>query len=185
MKIVLSLVFASLLVSGCAVSPKPLSMEELAEKRDARLELFNADQEELNGPVSIYEAMARAIKYNLDHKVEMFEEALRSSEGDLANLDMLPKLVVNAGLTSRENYSGSRSRDLIDGSPVGGVSDVPSTSSERSVVTSDLKLSWDILDFGLSYVRAKQKADAALVANEREGTYSSRRGLSAEKDTTT
>jgi len=180
MKFVSSLVFTSLLISGCAVSPKPLSMEELVDKRDARLELFNADQEELNGPVSLYEAMARAIKYNLDHKVEMFEEALRSSESDLANLDMLPKLVVSAGLTNRENYSGSRSRDLIDGSPVGGVSGIPSTSSERSVVTSELKLSWDILDFGLSYVRAKQKADAALVANEHVRT-AYWRAVSAER----
>jgi len=166
MKIVISLLFTGLLVSGCSVNPKPLSLEELVEKRDARLEQLTAEQEELSGPVSLYEAMARAIKYNLDHKVEVYEEALRTSENGLATLDMLPKLVVSAGLTDRNNYSGSRSRDLVEGEPVGNLTAVPTTSSEKSVVTSDLKLSWDVLDFGLSYVRAKQKANAVLVANE-------------------
>jgi len=174
MKILSSLVFASLLLGGCAVSPKPLSMDELVDKREARLEKFSAGQEELTGPVSLYEAMARAIKYNLDHKVEMYEEALRSSESDLATLDMLPKLVVSAGISDRSNYSGSRSSSLLTENSVGGVSLQPSTSSEKMVVTSDLKLSWDVLDFGLSYVRAKQKSDAILVANERRRKVANR-----------
>jgi len=41
-------------------------------------------------------------------------------------------------------------------------------------VTSDLTLSWDVLDFGLSYVRAKQKADATLIANERKRKVANR-----------
>ena len=36
------------------------------------------------------------------------------------------------------------------------------------MLNSDLRLSWDILDFGLSYVRAKQSADQVLIANERK-----------------
>jgi len=148
MKIVLSLVCA-VIVTGCTVSPKPLSLQELEAKREARLEQFNADQEELSGPISLYEAMARAIKYNLDHKVEMYEEALRSSESDLANLSMLPKLVVSAGLTDRENYSGSRSSTLEGSNTVGAPSVPVSTSSDKNVVTSDLTLSWDVLDFGV------------------------------------
>lgn len=174
MKTLSILIFTSLIISGCAVSPKPLTMEELVDKRDARLEQMSVGQEMLGGPVSLYEAMARAVKYNLDHKVEMYEEALRSSESDLANLDMLPKLVVSAGLSARDNYSGSRSSTLLGSNSVGGVSLVPSTSSDKSVVTSDLKLSWDILDFGLSYVRAKQKADAVLIANERKRKVANR-----------
>jgi len=174
MKIALSLVFAAVLASGCTVTPKPLSMEELESKRDARMQLFGADQEALAKPVSLYEAMARAIKYNLDYKVEMYEEALRSSESDLANLSMLPKLVVSAGLTDRGNYSGSRSTELLSSNSIDGAVGEPSTSSEKDIVTSDLKLSWDVLDFGLSYVRAKQKADAVLVANERKRKVANR-----------
>ncbi len=168
------LLASALLVSGCSVTPEPLSIEELRNKSSARLAQFTANQEEISQPVSLYEAMARAIKYNLDYKVELYEEALRGSEINLSNMDMLPQLVVSAGFADRENYSGSRSSALLGGNSVGDVSLVPSTSSDKDVVTSDLELSWDVLDFGLSYVRAKQKADAVLIANERKRKVANR-----------
>ena len=99
---------------------------------------------------------------------------LRSSEADLANLDKLPRLVANAGFSNRDNFSGSRSSALIDSTSVGEQSLVPSTSSERDVIDSDLTLSWDVLDFGLSYVRAKQAADGVLIANERKRRVANR-----------
>ena len=51
---------------------------------------------------------------------------------------------------------------------------MPSTSSERDVLAADLTLSWDVLDFGLSYVRAKQAGDAVLLANERKRKVANR-----------
>jgi len=117
--------------------------------------------------------MARAIKYNLDYKVELYEEALRSSESELVNLDKLPRLVANAGYSGRNNFSGSNSLAL-EGPLEGQESLVSSTSSQRDVFDSDLTLSWDVLDFGLSYVRAKQSADAVLIANERKRRVANR-----------
>jgi len=35
-------------------------------------------------------------------------------------------------------------------------------------VTTDIGFSWNILDFGLSYVRAQQQADKFLIAKEKE-----------------
>lgn len=191
MKKLAFVVLVGVVASGCTVTPKPLSLEELQRKSGERLERYTADQEKIVKPISLYEAMARAIKYNLDFKVELYEEALRSSESTLANMDMLPNLVVSAGISDRENYSGSRSSALLASNSVGNVSLVPSTSSDKDVVTSDLELSWDVLDFGLSYVRAKQKADAVLVANERKRKVANKiiedvrtaywRGISAER----
>ena len=104
----------------------------------------------------------------------MFEAALRTSESDLANLDLLPDLVASAGFSDRNNFSGSRSSALLGDNTIGGQSLVPSTSSDRDVLTSDLTLSWDVLDFGLSYVRAKQAADSVLLANERKRKVANR-----------
>lgn len=174
MKTIVSLLFAGAVVSGCTVTPDPLTMEQLAEKSNALLENYTANQEEVLKPITMYEAMARALKYNLDYKVEIYEEALRTSESSLASLDMLPDLVFSAGLTDRDNFSGSRSSELLGSSTVGEQSLVPSTSSDRGLVTSDLELSWDVLDFGLSYVRAQQAADAVLIANERKRKVASR-----------
>ena len=174
MKLSVCLVLTGVMLSGCSVKLQPFDVEELEAKREARLEEFTANQEEITRPITLYDAMARAIKYNLDYKVELYEEALRSSESKLVNLDKLPRLVANAGFSDRSNFSGSSSSALLGSSTIGGESLVSSTSSERDVIDADLSLSWDVLDFGLSYVRANQAADAVLVANERKRRVANR-----------
>ena len=173
MKLSACLVLTGVVLSGCSVKLQPFGVEELEAKREARLEQFTANQEEITRPVTLYDAMARAIKYNLDYKVELYEEALRSSESELVNLDKLPRLVANAGYSGRNNFSGSNSLAL-EGPLEGQESLVSSTSSQRDVLDADLSLSWDVLDFGLSYVRANQAADAVLVANERKRRVANR-----------
>ena len=76
--------FACLAVTGCSVNPKPLSRSELALSADDYRLRVTANQEPLNGPVGLYEAMARALKYNLDRRVEMMETALRGRELQLS-----------------------------------------------------------------------------------------------------
>lgn len=156
--------FACFAVAGCSVNPKPMSRSELAFRADDYRLRVTANQEPLNGPVNLYEAMARALKYNLDRRVEMMETALRGRELKLARHDMLPRLVANGGYAGRNNYSGASSMSLLTKTQ----SLEPSTSSEREVFSADLQLSWDILDFGLSYIRAKQAADEVLIAEEQK-----------------
>ena len=38
-----------------------------------------------------------------------------------------------------------------------------STSQDKRLRTSEIAFSWNVLDFGLSYVRARQTADKALI----------------------
>ena len=75
---------------------------------------------------------------------------------------MLPTFVSNLAYTSRSNFSGANSRSLLTGLE----SLASSTSSNRDIHTADLNLSWNILDFGVSYVRAQQAADNVLIAEE-------------------
>lgn len=157
-----------LLLAGCAVTPKPFDASELSDQSNDRQASYTADQEAVVQPISLYEAMARAIKYNLDYKVELMEQALRSKELNLTKYDLLPEVVAGAGYIGRNNFSGASSSQLLGPRQVGAQSLVSSTSSERDVFNSDISLSWDILDFGLSYIRAKQAADEVLIANERK-----------------
>lgn len=160
------LLASALLASGCTVTPEPLTRTDLQDKSASRLAHFAAGQEEITQPITLYEAMARALKYNLDYKVELMEVALRSRELELARFEQLPQLVANANYQGRDNYSGASSSRLIGKRSVGDQSLVSSTSSERETHNTDLSISWDLLDFGLSYVRAKQKADEVLIAQE-------------------
>ncbi|MFM9975885.1 MAG: TolC family protein [Beijerinckiaceae bacterium] len=106
--------------------------------------------------------MARALKYNLDTRVELAQTALRIRELDLAEYKLLPGIVANSGYAGRDNNSSSNSRNLA----TGRIGTDNTTSTERDLLSADLALSWNVLDFGLSYVRAQQLADEALIAVE-------------------
>ncbi len=148
-------------LSGCTVATQPLSESELALTADTRLAEVTANQEPINRSISLYEAMARAVKYNLDHKVELFTARLAEQKVNLARSDLLPDLVANGHYSNRNNDPFSFSRSIT------GVPSVnPSTSREQENSTGDLTFSWHILDFGVSYARAKQASDNALIAEE-------------------
>jgi outer membrane protein TolC len=120
-------------------------------------------QQAVQGPISLEEVMARALKYNLDSRVKLMEEAVAQRQLDLSNFDLLPKLVADAGYSRRSNILGSSSRSVQTGQQ----SLEPSTSTDSNVRNADLNLSWNILDFGVSYFGAKQQADRVLALQER------------------
>jgi len=154
---------AALWVTGCATTPSPMSSTETAAHAAQVTRDVAIGQEPINGQITLYEAMARALKYNLDHRVAMMESDLAQRDFDLSRYDQLPQVVANAGYYSRNNEQGSSSRSLLSGRQ----SLEPSTSTEKDVLDGDLTASWNVLDFGLSYVRAQQLGNEALVVEER------------------
>lgn len=158
----ISAALMSALLAGCAITPEPLSSAQLAERALSVAAHVTADQEPVHGAIDLYEAMARSLKYNLDHRVEMMQAAVRVKELDLSHFGMLPNAVTNSGWASRDNYSASSSTNIFTGQQ----SLATSTSQERSIGTADVAFSWNILDFGLSYVKAQQAADQFLMAEE-------------------
>jgi outer membrane protein TolC len=154
----------SLLLQGCAVNPVPLTDQELTNAAADKLARLDVDQEPIAAPIGLYEAMARALKYNLDHKVELMQMSLARAKLTNASYEGLPSLVANAGYSGRNSDSASYSENLLTGLR----SSSPSFSSERSNLAADLTFTWNVLDFGLSYVRAKQTADKALIAEEQK-----------------
>ena len=65
------------LLGGCAVHQEPLSQATIRARAELNLAEVTADQEPAANAIGLYEAMARAIKYNLDLKVEEMTTALR------------------------------------------------------------------------------------------------------------
>jgi len=160
----LALAVAALCLSGCGIKPTPFTDSELKQTAQAdRTEMFS-DQQPVTGPITLDEAMARAIRYNLDHRLKMMEEALGQKQLDLSNFDLLPKLTAQAGYTDRNHPLASSSTSLFNPD----VTTVPqSYSSDQSDRTADLGFSWNILDFGVSYYEAKEQADHVLVLEQR------------------
>lgn len=159
--------FGLALLCGCAMAPQPLleSERELYAQK-VRANIIRPEQEPIGKPIDLYEAMARAIKYNLDQRVELSEAVLRNEEAITANWNLLPQLVANSGYSGRNNFSGASSSALLGPREIGQQSLVSSTSSDRNRFNADLEATWNVLDFGLSYIRAKQANDEYLIALE-------------------
>jgi len=156
------LLSTSFVFSGCSVTPEPLSQNDLAKIADGNVSRVTAAQTPVTGSIDIYEATARALKYNLDQRVELMQEAVNIQELNLAGYQGLPNLVLNSGYTGRNNMLASSSVSVLSGQQ----SLEPSTSSDKQILESDVTLSWNVLDFGLSYVRAQQAADKVLAQQE-------------------
>lgn len=157
-------------LSGCGVTPHPISVSDLDVRAQSNRVAATANQEPLAGPIDLYEAMARALKYNLDYRVEQMQQELKDRELKVSSFDMLPQLVASGSYFGRSNEAGASSLSLLTRNQ----SLEPSTSTEKNVLSGDLTLSWDVLDFGMSLVRARQKADNVLVAAEERRKVSNR-----------
>lgn len=150
-------------LSGCAVAPHAITSDERKAQISADKESMFAGQDAISGPITLEDAIARALKYNLDNRLKLMEEALSAKQLDVANFNLLPKLTANAGYSDRNNEAGSSSMDLITGKRL----PTSSTSQDKSHTATDLTFSWNILDFGVSYFQAKQQADQGLILQER------------------
>ena len=155
-------IFTVIGLTGCFIKPVPLTVEEVRSRMTEGRAVLTRDQEPLSGPMDLYEAMARALKYNLDARVELMHKMLAQTQLDLSHYAMLPRLAANAGFDGRSNYAGGVAQSLITGRQVLE----PFTSAEKNIFSGDLSLSWNVIDFGLSYIRARQAADDVLIAEE-------------------
>lgn len=151
------------MLGGCTVKPQPFTTDEHMARFLSDKEDLAALQNMPKGPISLYEAVARTIKYNLDNRLARMEAAFAMDQLGAAQLQMLPKLAVNAGYTFRDNESASSSisyRRRVETLE-------PSVSSERERTYGDISFSWSLLDFGISYFQAKQQANSYLILQER------------------
>lgn len=159
-----AIIIAIIVLSGCAIQPKVVTEEENKHRVSNDLLLLQKVHDPVQAPISLEEATARALKYNLELQIELTQKALAQKQLSLKSYDMLPKLVVDLHYDSRSNYSGARSRSLL----TGRTTLEPSTSADRDIFSSALGLSWNILDFGVSYYRAQQAADNVLIQEEQK-----------------
>lgn len=151
-------------LAGCStIQPEPLSPEKLKAQAEVERQVVQAEPEPIEGALSIEQAVARALKYNLERRTRLMEEAMAFRQLDVSHYDMLPKLLANVGYTSRNNDKISESRN----NETGELSPSQFVSQERTHTLSTLGASWNLLDFGVGYYNTRQQADRVLIASER------------------
>ena len=159
-----TLFLSTLLLAGCAVTPKTVTLQEMEEQRRVDLARMFDSVKQVDHPITLPEVVARALRFNLDHQVKVVEAAQSLDLSKLDRFELLPKLAANAAYSGRSNASASNSRSMSTGAESLEVS----TSQDREHLTYDLGLTWNILDFGVSYYNARQNGDRILIARERE-----------------
>ncbi len=152
------------LLSACALTPEPYSKAEFQAKGAKDRAAMFKDVAPITKPLTLADAIARVLHYNLDQRSKMMESALALGQLDLDSYDLLPKLVASAGYENRSDHATTLSRDAVTLQP--SLAD-PSYSLDRDRRVADLTASWNVLDFGVSWYTAKQNADRALMAEER------------------
>ena len=155
-------VAAALFLAGCAVTPKPLSAEQQSTLAQEDLASMMRGTEPVTAPLTMADATARAVRHNLEFRVRQMETSVAARQLDLSSYDMLPRLALSAGYSWRNNDAFG-----LGYQPNGTISATPSSASERIRNTGNAALTWNVLDFGVSYYRAQQNADLVLVAEER------------------
>jgi outer membrane protein TolC len=152
------------IAAGCSVTPEPVTRDEqqvlLAQDR---MNAFK-DVEPVGPKLTLPEAMARGLKYNLEHRARRMEQAIAMGAAKISSYDMLPQITANAGYNYRNNFFVTEAVGYYSGNP--SLSE-PFVNSSRDYWVGGAMLSWNLLDFGVSYYTAKQNADRVLVASER------------------
>ena len=160
---------ALFLLAGCSVTPQPADIGAIDDRAQEDRQALDDAQGPIPSALTASEAVARALLYNRERKVRAMQTALRSRQLDAAEFQMLPSLTARAGYTQRSEFAATGSVPFVDGEPQESAStDSFSVSQEKSRNTYGVDFTWSILDFGLSYVRAQQKADQYLIAQEEE-----------------
>ena len=160
----LAIAAAVMALTACStIAPEPLTADILLPVNQADQQAMRKDVDAITGPLSMDEAIARALKYNLDRRSKMMEEALALNQLDVTKFDMLPKLVAQAGYSTRNNDRISESRNADTGAP----STSHFISQDQTHNTAELGLTWNLLDYGLGYYNTRQQSNRVLIAAEK------------------
>ena len=158
----LSAATIALIFTGCSVKINKLTKEEINQSVQKNMAELKKNDDPITGALSLDEAIVRATQNNRDHRIKVLEKEFRKQELLISEDGMLPALNAQGGITHRDNVLASRSKNIFTGEQ----SYDYSTSTDNTQKTAEARVSWNALDFGLSYVRAQEDADRVLIACE-------------------
>ncbi|NJL59929.1 MAG: TolC family protein [Desulfobacteraceae bacterium] len=105
-------------------------------------------------PLTLDEVIRVGLENNLEMRISRIMAEIEKDSALAEKLGMLPDLSFSGNASYRSNYAVSEYEDIYTGKKVLG----STTNSEKATRIMDIRLSWNILDFGLSYLRSRQAA---------------------------
>lgn len=152
-----------ILISGCAPAAKPVDNAALLETIQADRQTIYPSTNQAQQGMKIEDALARAIKYNLDAKVSELDALIAADDVTLQMLNALPSVNAKIQRQGRSTPGGSSSFSVLTGTE----SLRPSISQEQYRNVVQLTTEWNLLDTGINLWRGKTASDQMLIAQER------------------
>ncbi len=141
---------------GCAAISSPVSQPQVAGFAARLSKEIRAPTDVPKGMMTVDDAVTRAIGHNRDLRSKEHEAAIAEAKVLVESGRMLPAIVAESNYYRRDRPQASHS----------SLSLTPSTSSDIAAISRDITLSWNILDFGLSYIRTQQGLDRVYQQRE-------------------
>ena len=104
-----------LAMGGCLIKPHPMETGEIHARAIKDYLAISSVDEPVGRPIDLYEAMARAVKYNLDAKVKAIQVQLAHQQLNVAHYSLLPHIAANAGFAGRNNFDGGVGQPILTG----------------------------------------------------------------------
>ncbi len=151
-------------LAGCAAISPPVTGGEIAGFTAQLVEDLAATPDPPDGVLTADGAVHRAVVYNHAVRAKQLEVTLAEHRVRAESGAMLPGLVASSDYYRRD-------RPLLTHS---SRSDLYATSTDSRMIARDIELSWNILDFGLSFIRTRQGLDESYRQSEEARRVTSR-----------
>jgi len=103
-------------------------------------------------PLTLQDVITVGLRNNLDIRVADFERDIAREDSFAERLKQLPRLDLKAEHTQRDSWPVTNELNV----DTGQVTESTTVSQLKQNQTKSIELTWNVLDFGLSYVRARQ-----------------------------
>lgn len=118
-------------------------------------ECFCPEKQSSVGPLDFPEFLSLVKEKNLELAAKAQECALYHEMTTAAKLRTLPSLIFSGTFSGRNRHTGGFSQSLDPFTPPAP----PSVGLDRGVKRYDISATWNLLDFGIGYLRAKQSQE--------------------------
>lgn len=157
-------VLLALILGGCANDYARLDSPEHQQIIEADHQTIHAQSAEQQSiKLSMDEALARALEYNLDARVSALEVLSRQHQVSLEQLKAFPGITLSTGYQGRSNLGASSSKSVLTGRQ----SLEPSVSTEQHRRVGDLGINWNLIDIALAAMQTGSAKDQTVIAQER------------------
>lgn len=142
---------AALMLGGCSALSPDLSNSQIETFTGSIAQDMRTQSPPLSGALDVESAIARALTYNAALEAKALEAARSAARVRVEAGAMFPDIIGDSEYYRRNRRQFSHSN----------LSNTYSTSSDISTLTNAIATSWNLIDFGLSYLRTRQSEDRA------------------------